>query len=406
MVPFQCSLCHFRNIMLRDPWKDDDNDMEIMEFIVRASLDAFWGRETTTVTKNLTESKRMERTFSRLGMPSGTPPMGPFPVRDDMGMQAAIAVLDRSMDPGKYAEFVQWETFRKTRSCITNVSQAGVGGLGNSIGAYERKKMWISTVATHTFWFERFMEGLHRRVGEIKKQDWPISIEALHEVDKILEKEWNKAKSLSAQKRVTEMGTWLVGGFCTGLRGEEMLMLELAGTAKSLKHLENEKEPHFEMVVLGRTKGNRLSGAKFGIPCVAITEGTNLRPGKWIKRLVACLHGMGRRNGRLFERKLMPTKLCEYEDDFFTVLERVQSTTNVIENDVDLREEGGILRTTRRGLSAHALNMGIDTNLLKAINRWRSETQSAAGHVGADMVDRYTKLEALKPYFLKFSRQL
>jgi hypothetical protein len=166
--------------------------------------------------------------------------------------------------------------------------------------------------------------------------------------------------------------------------------------------LNNTKEPHFELVILGRTKGNRLSGAKFGIPCVAITEGTNLRPGKWIKRLVGCLHGMGRRNGRLFERKLNLTKLCEFEDDFFTVLERVQSTTNVIENEVDLREEGGILRTTRWGLSAHALNMGIDTDLLKAINIWRSETQSAAGHVGADMVvDRYTKLEALKPYFLK-----
>ena len=63
--------------------------------------------------------------------------MGPFPVRDDTGMQAAIAVLDRSMDPGKYAEFVQWGTFRKTRSAITNVSQAGVGGMGDSIGAYE-----------------------------------------------------------------------------------------------------------------------------------------------------------------------------------------------------------------------------------------------------------------------------
>jgi hypothetical protein len=148
MVPFQCSLCHFRNIMLRDPWEDDENDREIIEFIVRATLDSFWGRETTTVTKTLMEAKRLERAFSRLGMPSGTPPMGPFPVRDDMGMQSAIAVLDRSMDPGKYAEFVQWETSRKTRSCITNVSQAGVGGLGNMIGAYERKKMWISTVAT------------------------------------------------------------------------------------------------------------------------------------------------------------------------------------------------------------------------------------------------------------------
>jgi hypothetical protein len=169
MAPFQCPCCHFRNIMKRDPWEGDEQDTEIQEFIVRAILDGFWRRETSTVTKHLNEAKRMEKTFSRLGMSSGTPPMGPFPIRDDMGMQAAIAVLDRSMDPGKYAEFVQWETFRKTRSAITNVSQASVGGMGDSIGAYEQKKRWISSVATHTFWFERCMEGLHRRVGEIKK---------------------------------------------------------------------------------------------------------------------------------------------------------------------------------------------------------------------------------------------
>jgi hypothetical protein len=124
MAPFQCPCCHFRNIMKRDPWEGDKHDSEIQEFIVRAILDGFWGREISTVTKDLNEAKRMEKTFSHVGMPSGTQPIGPFPMRDDMEMQAAIVVLDRSMDQGKYTEFVQWETFRKTRSAITNVSQA------------------------------------------------------------------------------------------------------------------------------------------------------------------------------------------------------------------------------------------------------------------------------------------
>jgi hypothetical protein len=70
-------------------------------------------------------------------------------------VQAAIVIMDRSMDPGKHAEFVQWETFRKTSSCITNASQAGAGAMGDSVGAYyERKKEWISSVITHTFWFD------------------------------------------------------------------------------------------------------------------------------------------------------------------------------------------------------------------------------------------------------------
>jgi hypothetical protein len=70
---------------------------------------------------------------------------------------------------------------------------------------------------------------------------------------------------------------------------------------KSLKYLSDEKLAHFELVGLGRTKGNRLSGAKFGIPVVAVTIGTNLRLGRWIKRLITILHETGRRNGLLFE---------------------------------------------------------------------------------------------------------
>jgi hypothetical protein len=183
-------------------------------------------------------------------------------------------------------------------------------------------------------------------------------------------------------------------------------LIELAGTANSLKHLEDTALPSYELMVLGTTKANRLSGAKFGVPCVAVTEGTNLRPGRWIKRLVEIIHHEGRKKGRLFERKLRPAKMCEFEDDFFSVLERVQATTDTIEKGVDLREEAGIQRTLRRGLTSHALNMDIDPKLLAAINRWRSETKSEEGHVGAGMVDRYSKLETLKPYFLRFSRQL
>jgi hypothetical protein len=57
--------------------------------------------------------------------------------------------------------------------------------MGDSVEAYKRKKVWISSVVTHTLWFDRFMTGLHRRVGGIKKQDWLIPIGALHEADKI-----------------------------------------------------------------------------------------------------------------------------------------------------------------------------------------------------------------------------
>jgi hypothetical protein len=91
--------------------------------------------------------------------------MRPFPLSDKFGMKAAMLVLDGSLDPGKYADYVQWETFRKARSAVTNISQVGVSGLQDVIGAYECNICWISKVPTRTFWFHRIMVGVHKRVG-------------------------------------------------------------------------------------------------------------------------------------------------------------------------------------------------------------------------------------------------
>jgi hypothetical protein len=95
MTPFQCDLCHFRNMMGRNPVLTLWSDREILEYVRRANLDAFWSREVSTIAKNLSAARKMERKVAdRLGLPSITPPMGPFPLKDEGGMAPAIAVLD------------------------------------------------------------------------------------------------------------------------------------------------------------------------------------------------------------------------------------------------------------------------------------------------------------------------
>jgi hypothetical protein len=404
ITPFQCELCHFRNIYSRDPLPRLAIDREALEFFRRASLDAFWSRATSTVRGNLSEGKRGQRFATRMGVPCLIPEMGPFPLCDSMGMMSAAAVLDRSLDRGRSEHFVQWATFRGTRSFITNATQAGVSGLSDSVGGYEKSKMWISGVVTHSFWFTRFMEGLHKRVGEVRHQDEPITIEVLHELDRILEAEWRQAKLPALKRQVAEMGTWFIVGFCSGLRGEEMLLIELAGTARDLVFLADEVCPHFILVVSGRTKGNQLSGAKFGVPIAARTEGTNLLPGKWIQRLVEIMTAKNDTRGRLFRRNLSPTRLFEFEFDFFRLLREVQSTTLLIDKTKDVDSEYGILRSCRRGMTAHARNMRVSKDDLKTFNRWSQEMNAQTGMARLDMPETYSSLEAIKPLLLRVTR--
>ena len=132
--------------------------------------------------------------------------MGPFLLTDLMGMMVAASILDRSLDPEKTEEFVQWSTFRGMRSFVTNATQAGVSGLSEVVGAYERNRVWISGSVTHSFWFSRFMDGLHKRVGEMRMQDEPISIGVLHALEIILENKWRLADRPSPNVKYPRWG--------------------------------------------------------------------------------------------------------------------------------------------------------------------------------------------------------
>jgi hypothetical protein len=334
--------------------------------------------------------------------------MGPFPLKDTFGMGAAVAVLDKSMDPGKYEEQVQYATFRKVRSALTNLGQAGFGGLGDVIGAYEKNRTWISSVDTHKFFFHRYMTGIHKRVGEEIRRDEPISIEVLKAVHRIQDQRWHgeisKANpNTSVLRSIALTGVWYLGGFCTGLRGEEMPLVEFAGTLGSLEHLVHQLgdlPPHFDFVIAGRTKGNQVSGAKFKVSCAAVTEGSGLQPGLWAWRYCTLLKDSGKRGGFLF-----PGPLSKYDDMFYGMLEDVQSECpDLIKPSVDVREDYGILRSERRGVTAHAINMRVDRDLIDAVNRWRSERNSLVPAL--DMAGMYARIDFLKPTVLRFSLAL
>jgi hypothetical protein len=119
------------------------------------------------------------------------------------------------------------------------------------------------------------------------------------------------------------MGTWIIGRVSPGLQGEEMLLIDLFSTAKSVSQTmtETSPDPHFKFVIIGRTKGVQEDGHKFGIPCVKETLGTHLRPGIWLERLIGVNREMGQTHGKLFKRNLRCAKLCKFEDDFYRMIE-------------------------------------------------------------------------------------
>ncbi len=83
------------------------------------------------------------------------------------------------------------------------------------------------------------MIGIHKRVGEVRRQDGAFTIEIIQEIKKLLEMEWTRlaAEDLVERKRVAEMGVWFIVGFCCGLRGEEMMLIELTGILGTVRKI-------------------------------------------------------------------------------------------------------------------------------------------------------------------------
>jgi hypothetical protein len=236
MIPFQCDLCHFRNIQNRNPDpRKYAKDGLALRCIRRANLDSFWSRESSTVSQNASQARTMEDLGEALGFDSVAPPMGLFPLKDTFGMKIACVTLMKSLAPGKWEATVQYATARRMRSVFSNLFHASHQGESMAVMAYEQQKMFTIPCPTYGYWYQRFNLGLHKRMGDVVRSDFAVTSEIIKALLDVLNEEWEDAISTGARAKIVEMAFVLVAGYCCGLREEEIVKIDLAGLLKYLE---------------------------------------------------------------------------------------------------------------------------------------------------------------------------
>jgi hypothetical protein len=217
MCPYQCDLCHFRNIQKRDPLFENRKDRLLLQCIQRALLDAFWAREPSTVCACLRGAKRLEEIGDSLGIRAVSPPMGPYSQEDTFGMALVVCILIRSLDPGLTEEFVQFSTACNLRSVYSNTFHASLQHqTGLSVMAQNTTRIWVTTCPSYCHWFERFMQGVHKRMGKEVRSDFALSVSVLRQMLGRLDKQWVEARSSETKKLVVEIAMFLVAAFGLG----------------------------------------------------------------------------------------------------------------------------------------------------------------------------------------------
>jgi hypothetical protein len=191
--PFQCELCHFRNLQGRSLHVGSGllGYVELLKCLRRVNLDASWSRESSTVSQNLGKINRALQIAHGLGMSNPPlPKLGPCKLEDEFRAGAAVKMVKPSIDPGVTESNVQLETVRKMKSAFVNLYQASVYNASTAvIGGKGGKKQLVMGVPIYHGWYDRAKTGMYHWMGDKVVQDYGLSRKAVIAPQEMLDEE-------------------------------------------------------------------------------------------------------------------------------------------------------------------------------------------------------------------------
>lgn len=409
MCPFQCDLCHFRNIQKRNPVAESSKDVQLLVAIRRANLDAFWGRSEGTVAGNKSLVSQIIRIGQEdLGIEGNTimPEMGPHPLEDNWGVGLAAVMLQKTLDPGMYGANVQFVTVRKLRSGFSNAWGASKHALTEGVMARDTMKTFVTTCPTFTLWFERFVAGMHSRMGDKKRQDLAITKKVMHALMKRVEVDYyDTFEDVRRRRYIVRAGFFFLAAYLGSLRGEEVPRIvrkALYQLNEEARHLE---PPHCILPLYGRFKTEKGVPRCFIFRIAQLTK-SGFNMGKWINRIMeeekqsGTVYLFANANGAKEGGSV-------YEQYFYAKLKEVQKEEKgLIPRSLDVEEAYGIGRSFRRGSVTEAGNAPkgeCDADDIRRNNRWRLEDGAGTKDPGLDMLQLYTDTLHSVGADLKFS---
>lgn len=407
--PFQCDLCVFRLLRRAEPDPDSASDRLLLACIRRANLDSFWSREKSTVEGNFGAMKRALANSHLVGLDGGYPAPGPFPFKDVCGYEVAIQMLLASKKPGKNAEtYTQFETIRTYRSSFFTswqVSQAAHGTLlasTDSAGQFSR----LGACPTQSLWFDKFLQGCRKRMGQLVIQDKAISVELLLAVVEAMDRRLRNSSSVDEKAWWVAVGTYCTISFVVSLRGPEGFMLDLGALRLYLDQGRDDEEcPFVTIPLLGKFKGEDHHRQHLLFSAAETASG--LQPRKWLDALVAIREQQGFTSGpAMCDTDGYVARQASVNEAFKSCLQEVKDgTPELFAPDQEVSDHD-INRSFRRGSDSRAKALGISPDDINAVHRWRVHERAKGKKAAQSMSDHYADVAYLRPMFQRYTQPL
>lgn len=405
-VPFECDLCHYRNIRKTDPRWDSPQDWNLLTAIRRANIDACWARASSTVKANLRRSvKDYNETRGAYGLRGEEflPQLGCPHLEDRVGMVVAVQTLNASLRPGKYADHLQYDSVRRTPTWWANAYHAGSRYNKTTMFAKDERKVTATEAVTSGEWFGRFKRGLKLRTGQIVRKNAPFTSEIVLALDKVCQELYDTTTDPKERADLEELMVYVLAEFCGALRGEEVPLLSLAGLLHYWEETTQAKRPYIMLTLHGRFKGE--TGARWHCLPMPIQTKSNLPTKKWLARaLRRKVLDEGRSTGWFFSDSSGKRRKMAYYDVLLSEQLSVaqEKYPREIGETTDI-DEFSLWRSGRRGATTAARNAKVDEGTITLMGRWRKRENARGTEPGLPMSQAYTEVKLAVPAMLNFA---
>jgi hypothetical protein len=178
-ILFQCKVCWFRNLEVRDPRGESDD--EYLACIRRANLDAMLGKSPLMIRAHRRETIAVLENSRLIGKTPAYHPRGPFPVEDPMGMSLVVDMLLKSLvAKGRIADHVQFATLQKLWGTYTKNWESSPSGVKEGASfAKEAGRICPTSCLAQSKWFHNFLQGMEYRMGCQSKPNHGLLIGAI-----------------------------------------------------------------------------------------------------------------------------------------------------------------------------------------------------------------------------------
>jgi hypothetical protein len=164
-----------------------------------------------------------------------------------------------------------------------------------------------------------------------------------------LDLEWEASTAVRERKRIADVGFLLSSGFLCGLRGEEIMKIDLSSVIKYLEVGGRHPTcPHVIVALLGRLKGE--TGERYHMMVMARVSRSGIDGGVWADRVAEVNIGSGRRKGYMFTRgKERQAKIANFESKLIKRIEGLRMIRpGLFKPGIDIAEAYSLFRSLRR----------------------------------------------------------